>query len=145
MLLSSFFSLSGQEELAPLMYNEALRGEISIESTSIASRDIERKPFIYKVDTIPLPFFDDFTKNKIKIYNAKETDDNISLKVLFGFTVNGEHPPYLDLVYEPTYDKTKPISGPIQFDGKMPTQIVFYDEIRRGNSIEKVDKYYYRI
>jgi len=22
---------------------------------------------------------------------------------------------------------------------KMPTQIVFYDEIRRGNSIEKVD------
>jgi hypothetical protein len=25
------------------------------------------------------------------------------------------------------------------FDGKMPTQIVFYDEIRRGNSIEKVD------
>jgi hypothetical protein len=25
------------------------------------------------------------------------------------------------------------------FNGKMPTQIVFYDEIRRGNSIEKVD------
>jgi len=25
------------------------------------------------------------------------------------------------------------------FDGKMPTQIVFFDEIRRGNSIEKVD------
>jgi len=26
-----------------------------------------------------------------------------------------------------------------QGNGKMPTQIVFYDEIRRGNSIEKVD------
>ena len=24
-------------------------------------------------------------------------------------------------------------------NGKMPTQIVFYDEIRRGNSIKKVD------
>ena len=23
---------------------------------------------------------------------------------------------------------------------KMPTQVVFYDEIRRGNSIEKVDR-----
>lgn len=136
MLLSSFFSLSGQEELAPLMYNEALRGEISIESTSIASRDIERKPFIYKVDTIPLPFFDDFTKNKIKIYNAKETDDNISLKVLFGFTVNGEHPPYLDLVYEPTYDKTKPISGPIQFEENPLLYIVFYDEIGEAISYD---------
>jgi hypothetical protein len=25
------------------------------------------------------------------------------------------------------------------FDGKMPTQVVFYDEVRRGNSIKKVD------
>jgi hypothetical protein len=25
------------------------------------------------------------------------------------------------------------------FNGKMPTQIVFYDEIRRSNSIKKVD------
>ena len=24
-------------------------------------------------------------------------------------------------------------------DGKLPTQIVFYDEIRRGSSIEEVD------
>ena len=27
----------------------------------------------------------------------------------------------------------------ISEDGKMPTQVVYYDEVRRGNSIEKVD------
>lgn len=29
--------------------------------------------------------------------------------------------------------------GRYKYNGKMPTQIVYYDEVRRGNSIEKVD------
>ena len=28
----------------------------------------------------------------------------------------------------------------LRWKNKMPTQVVFYDEIRRGNSIEKVDR-----
>ena len=129
LLFVTFLGLFGQEELVPLMYNEGLREKLETENNKEATRDIERKPFIYKVDTIQLPFFDDFTKNKIKVYEAQKTDDNISLKVLFGFTVNGEHPKFLDLVYEPTYSKTKPISGPIQLDENPTLYVTFYDEL----------------
>ncbi len=128
-LILSALQLAGQEELLPLMYNESLREKLESESFDQLTRDIERKPFIYTVDTIVLPFFDDFTKDATKIYRAEKIDDNISLKVLFGFTVNDEHPEYLDLVYEPTYSKTKPISGPIQLDVNPTLYVTFYDEL----------------
>ncbi len=129
-LLSSLdYFAQNFEEVVPLRNNETLISELKNNSSSNKSnRDIDRKPFIYIVDTLELPFFDDFTKNKIKVYNATKTDENISLKVLFGFEVNGEHPETLDLVYTQTYSKTKPISGPIQFDPNPILYVTFYNE-----------------
>lgn len=130
LLLASSFLPKAQDTLAPLMFNEGLRQSIELEHHGQnITRDIERKPFIYLVDTITLPFFDDFTKDKIKVYDAEKTDDNISLKVLFGFTVNGDHPEVLDLVYEPTYSKTKPISGPVILEENPVLYVTFYDEV----------------
>ena len=56
-LILSAVKLVGQEELLPLMYNESLREKIESELIDQPSRDIERKPFVYTVDTIALPFF----------------------------------------------------------------------------------------
>ncbi|GAB5538730.1 MAG: hypothetical protein Salg2KO_08330 [Salibacteraceae bacterium] len=118
-------NLQGQEEIAPLKYNEALRSQKAPNTTS--SRDINRSHFVYKIDTLSLPFFDDFTENKIKKYEAQIGDDNISLRVQADFTVNGELLQKLSFLFEPTYSITKPTNGPLEYEENPPLYITYYD------------------
>ena len=64
-----------QESLEPLRQNSVLvRKKMA---NSIVSRSIN-KNFIYAIDTIKLPFVDDFSKDYFKKFNAKPTDVNVS-------------------------------------------------------------------
>ena len=109
------------------MYNEALR--VQTETTQTANRSITRKPFVYEIDTISLPFFDDFTKNRIKVYDAQKDEDRITLKVLFGFDVNNEHPVTLDLVFEQTFSVTKLNTGTLQYEPNPVLYVTYFDSI----------------
>ena len=123
--VASMFDGRSQEVLEDLRYNQALQSQAT--ESNDASREVIRKPFIYAIDTIDLPFFDDFTKNRIKTYNANKDGNNISLKVIFGFTVNGDHPTKLSIKREPTFSVLKPISGPPQYEENPVLYVTFYD------------------
>ncbi len=60
--LLHFVSSAQKIELAPLTRNYSLEAEYELKSNSIDSS------FIYYTDTLSLPFFDDFTSNKIQEY-----------------------------------------------------------------------------
>ena len=90
-----------QDKLAPLRYNEALRSSTKANATS-SQRQIARLPFIYEIDTLPLPFFDDFSKNRTKVYDAQVGDENVSLNVLFEFSANGDIPATLEIKFDTT-------------------------------------------
>ncbi|HAW21034.1 MAG TPA: hypothetical protein DCX14_12705 [Flavobacteriales bacterium] len=124
-LTTIFGEAHAQEGLYPLMYNEVLRSNSAEPQT--AHRSITRNPFVYDIDTIGLPFFDDFTQNRIKVYDAEKDEDRITLKVLFGFEVNDQHPVTIDLVFEETYSVTKPISGALQYDVNPTLYVTYYD------------------
>jgi len=122
-----------QDKLAPLRYNEALRSSTKANATS-SQRQIARLPFIYEIDTLPLPFFDDFSKNRTKVYDAQVGDENVSLNVLFEFSANGDIPATLEIKFDTTYSITKPLSGPLVYEANPPLFIEFYDSI--GNPID---------
>jgi len=63
-----------QEALEPLGINPKLTQK---ESNNQISRSIDQN-FIYAMDTIHLPFKDDFSKDYFKKFNAKSTDANVS-------------------------------------------------------------------
>lgn len=71
----------GQLQLGPLTQNAFLTGiylekEFSIDST-----------FVYATDTITLPFFDDFTTNKIQQY-APDFDNPLTTSVLYYYLID---------------------------------------------------------
>ena len=71
----------GQLQLGPLTQNPFLTGiylekEFSIDST-----------FVYATDTITLPFFDDFTTNKIQQY-APDFDNPLTTSVLYYYLID---------------------------------------------------------
>lgn len=74
-----------QESLEPLGINPTLARK----STSI-NRSID-KSFIYAIDTIKLPFKDDFSSDRFKKFNAKPTDANV-IDTLFHKILNGTSP-----------------------------------------------------
>lgn len=72
-LLSFFAHLGfGQEMLLPLKQNQKL-----IEQRVNVSRNIDQN-YIYAIDTVHLPFKDDFSKDYFKKYNATPTDTNVT-------------------------------------------------------------------
>ncbi|GAB4376957.1 MAG: hypothetical protein Kow0075_04720 [Salibacteraceae bacterium] len=132
--LMSFLASNAQEELTDLRYNPALQ-QTFLQRSAHSARIVERRPFLYKIDTLSLPFFDDFSTNRIKKYHASTTDKNISLKVIFGFTVNGEHPETLAVKYDTTYNVTKPINGGGYIYTPNPTLYVVRYDTFSGDTI----------
>lgn len=117
--------LLGQEEIVGLRFNEQLR--ITSSADDFGSRNLERRPFIYIIDTIDLPFIDDFSKYYIKKYDAKVSDDNIEVVVRYLFTVNGEHPEKLDFLHEPTFSSIK-TGSVVTYTPNPALYITYYDD-----------------
>lgn len=117
----------GQEELVDLRHNQHLV-KASHEMKKSASRSVEFTPFIYILDTLPLPFFDDFTTNRIKVYDAQKQDDNVSLKINYDFSVNEQNPVRLEFMRELTYSEVKETSGNIVYNPNPELHIVYYTD-----------------
>ena len=80
------FSVSSQESLEALGTNPKLNRENPIS----ANRTID-KNYVYAIDTLKLPFKDDFSGDLFKKFNAQPTDANVS-DTLFHSILNGGIP-----------------------------------------------------
>ena len=88
-LLAGIFAAqfaTSQETLTDLRrIGGAFDDQSSVQSTSRI--DVLKHPFIYVIDTLELPFFDDFSTYRIKEYDANFDDPNVSLKINYDFSV----------------------------------------------------------
>ena len=83
--LITFFIVSlsfGQEMLSPLLTNSKLFSKQS------AERNIDDQ-YIYAIDTVHLPFKDDFSKDLFKKYNAQPTDSNVTDTLYYALLIGG--------------------------------------------------------
>ncbi|MFN3917664.1 MAG: T9SS type A sorting domain-containing protein [Flavobacteriales bacterium] len=78
--------VSAQEGLEPLKYNYKLQQENP--KNYLRSNSLDGS-FIYKIDTINLPFIDDFSTDKFKSFNAKPGDANVSDTVFYAVKIGG--------------------------------------------------------
>jgi hypothetical protein len=124
--------LFAQEELYELRNAHAVQvaraSQQPAEATASRSDNIERGRFIYMVDTLELPFFDDFTTDRIKKFDAKTTDQNVSLKINYDFKANGEAPIRLEYMHDTTKSTIKTLDGQIIEYNNPTLFITFFDE-----------------
>ncbi|NQV53833.1 MAG: T9SS type A sorting domain-containing protein [Flavobacteriales bacterium] len=88
--------------------------------------DVLKHPFIYVIDTLELPFFDDFSTYRIKEYNADFDDANVSLKINYDFSVNGANPIELDYMEDTTFSILKLVNGQLIPQSNPTLFITFY-------------------
>lgn len=72
----STFSQAQQEGLSPLLYNNYINKKFNFQKTM---QDI----YVYEIDTIDLPFLDDFSRDRYKTYNAQPSDPNVTVQQFF--------------------------------------------------------------
>src|SRR5690554_6935713 len=72
-------SISAQDSVSRLTRNPDLYGKIEL-SNKVLSNSFD-STFYYITDTLTLPFFDDFSRNKFQKYNAKIGDANVTEKL----------------------------------------------------------------
>lgn len=76
MLTTSFAAFAQDEALSPLRYNRELTKN---KKSQRSNQDI----YIYEIDTIDLPFLDDFSKDNFKSFDAQPGDPNVTLQQFF--------------------------------------------------------------
>ncbi len=77
LLLLIATSTFAQEEVGPLMGNPQLMKKNLNKQTKVNAGTFD-STFIYTLDTISLPVFDEFSTNKFQIYNANYTDPGVT-------------------------------------------------------------------
>ena len=120
--------IRAQEELVDLKQVKGMPEEKTSGNTENSRINLVKYPFIYVHDTLPLPFFDDFSTNRIKIYDAEKTDPNVSLKINYDFSVNGNNPDTLYYRSDTTYSILKTIGGDIISQSNTTLFITFYQD-----------------
>lgn len=80
-LLFSFTFLYGQDSEGPIMQNADLFNKKPIKTKALANSF--DSTFVYLTDTLPLPFFDEFSRNNFQKYNATYTDGNVSEQLFY--------------------------------------------------------------
>jgi hypothetical protein len=129
LLLGLSIDLAAQEEVTDLRYAQSAYQSYlnsKTETTSFRSANYERGKFIYIIDTLQLPFFDDFSKNQIKTFNANINDPNVSLKINYDFSVNGFTPHSLNYMSDTTQSTLKTLSGDIIQSNNPPLFITYF-------------------
>ncbi len=108
-IIGNTFSVFAQEQLAPLIFGQSEQAKKTIKS----NRSIDT--IIYLVDTLDLPFIDDFSKNKVRSLSVPNPDlivDSVSVK----FRVNGvaadSFKIKLDTTYSFVYDSSSGLFNP---------------------------------
>lgn len=67
-----------QEGVLPITHNTELMGKVAYQTRATGTFD---STFIYTVDTLVLPIFDDFSKNRIQEYDADYSDPGVTSEI----------------------------------------------------------------
>ncbi len=161
-LLQFFFVYSQKEEVGPLMGNPQLMKNINSLGYKINSGTFD-STFIYTLDTISLPIFDEFSKSKFQVYNANYSDpgvtfdkkyrliDNVTLvplanntqyteQITFRREVDVDNGTFTDFPFTPTQVKVGDLSSyPVDYvttDLYPPYYI--YDTISYPNPVDTI-------
>lgn len=133
MLLIGVSSVHAQEDLYELrnahavqVAQDALKAGKAV--SAVRSANIDRGRFIYMVDTLPLPFFDDFSTDRIKRLDAKIGDPDVSLKIDYDFKVNGDAPVSLTYMDDTTKSTIKTLGGQLISYNNPTLFITFYED-----------------
>lgn len=95
-----------QDGLVPLRYNRALMQE-NVPAPSSAQRNVaSNNTFIFLLDSLDLPFVDDFTERSIKQFSTDLYTDTIQTSVQINFTVNGDTLNRLEAMLDTSYTYT---------------------------------------
>jgi hypothetical protein len=76
-VFNTFIFLAQQEEVGPLLYNYDLAGKSSKQSLKSLSGSFD-STFIYALDTLQLPFFDEFSKNHFQQYSTDYSSPSVT-------------------------------------------------------------------
>jgi hypothetical protein len=76
-VFNTYIFLAQQEEVGPLLYNYDLVGKSSKQSLKSLSGSFD-STFIYAVDTLQLPFFDEFSKNHFQQYSTDYSSPSVT-------------------------------------------------------------------
>jgi len=114
-----------QPVLSPLKYNAQL---LESEDDRLKKEIIVLEPFYYNIDTLQLPFVDDFSSDKTKRYKARVDDPGIVETVFVGFLADGSYVDSLPVRNAPTFNYTKFQNGDIDTTENPPITVIFYDE-----------------
>mgnify|MGYP003692599899 CR=1 FL=1 len=127
LVMCSTFELSAQEKLYDLKFGKPQK-EVSTRAQNTGRINVLKHPFIYVLDTLDLPFFDDFTTDKIKRYNANKNDANVSLKINYDFSVNTQNPESLEYMIDTTYSILRTAAGEVIESANPTLFISLYEE-----------------
>ena len=132
------FSVFAQHEsLEPLLYQE--RGVAKVNVLKAGENPTINGQFIYNLDTLELPFFDDFCKNKFQPYDAEPSDGNVVTEFYHSMLDMTDVPLPLGTVYAefPTYKIE------VNLAGETEDTVWFASEDFKYNSLESypVDPY----
>jgi hypothetical protein len=76
-VFNTYIFLAQQEEVGPLLYNYDLVGKSSKQSLKSLSGSFD-STFIYALDTLQLPFFDEFSKNHFQQYSTDYSSPSVT-------------------------------------------------------------------
>lgn len=77
------------EGVMPITHNPELMEKVSYKTKSAGTID---STFIYTVDTISIPIFDDFSKNRIQQYNADFSDPGVTSELYYRLLDENDNP-----------------------------------------------------
>ncbi|MDB4649257.1 T9SS type A sorting domain-containing protein [Crocinitomicaceae bacterium] len=118
-------SALGQIQLAPLMQNSFLHSSYSEKELSIDST------FVYSTDTIDLPFFDDFTTNKVQEYSP-DFNNPLTTSVLYYYLIDQA----TAIPIENNVGYTNQVTFRRYYD---PVEGVFYDTVFNAQTVNVAD------
>ncbi|MDG1347986.1 MAG: hypothetical protein P8P77_10235, partial [Crocinitomicaceae bacterium] len=100
------FSFSQVEKELPLATNPDLQGQKPAQLIQKSNGTFD-STFIYTTDTITLPFFDDFSKNKFQNYTAGYSDPGVTSAQFFQLLDGSSIPLSADSIVSlvPTYTR----------------------------------------
>ena len=94
--------MMGQEGIAPLWGNEGLMFSTNRTSTS---RALENVIYQFTIDTVHLPFQDDFSTNLFKRYDFDTATTVLDTFVWVGFLANGNYELVVEAMKDTSYTR----------------------------------------
>lgn len=131
-LILSNVNIQAQEAEAPIIYNLELMDSPMGMLKSNVSNSID-STFVYSTDTLSLPFFDEFSKNKIQTYEASPTDPGVTSEVFYSLLDENDDafPMGVAFTRVQTFRKIFNVNTGASSTQNFPATIVKYSDLSR--------------